>query len=79
MNQKFEMAENLSEYAVMPLCESTVTQEVTGDYTLPDYQPEVRRVLHVGVQILPPAKYVSGNRVELNGNLDYTLLYKSTS
>ena len=75
MNQKFEMTGNLSEYATMPLCASTVTQEVTGDYTLPDYQPEVRRVLYVGAQILPPAKYRSGTRVELNGGLDYTLVY----
>ena len=72
MDKKFEM---LSEYATESLYEGVVMSEVAKDYTLPDYQPEVRRVLHVGTQILPPAKYVTGNRAELNGTVEYTVLY----
>ena len=75
MNQKFQNSEPWSREVSMPLYEGVVFQEISGEYTLPDYHPEVRRVLHVDAQLLPPAKYVSGNRVEPNGGVDYTLLY----
>ncbi len=62
-------------YLTVPLCDRTVTSEVSGDYTLPDYQPEIRRMLWVRPTVLPPAKYVGGGQVELNGTVDYELLY----
>ncbi len=58
-----------------PLCEKTAGVDVSGDFTLPDYQSEIRRVLHVFPTVLPPAKYVSGDTVEMSGNVDYLLLY----
>ena len=59
----------------MPLCERTVTTELSNDYTLPDYQPEIRRILKVIPSILPPAKYIGGNNAEFNGTIDYNMLY----
>ena len=59
----------------MPICDKTLSTEISTDFTLPDYQVEIRRILRVTPQILPPAKYVSGNSAELNGNIDYELLY----
>ncbi len=59
----------------MPLCDKTLSTEISSDYTLPDYQPEIRRILRVNAQILPPAKYVGGNNAELSGTVDYNLLY----
>ena len=73
MNQYDEMQSH--EGLMLPLCNRIITTEISNDYTLPDYQPEVRRVLGVRENILPPAKYVSGDAVELNGAVDYTLLY----
>jgi hypothetical protein len=58
-----------------PMCESTVTNEVSCEYTLPDYLPEIRRLLYVTPTILPPAKYVGGNNAELDGTVDYQVLY----
>ncbi len=60
---------------LMPMCEKQVTTEVSGDFSLPDYQPEIRRILHVSYTILPPAKYVSGGGVEFNGSIEYQILY----
>ena len=31
-----------------------ITTEVIGDFTLPDYQPEIKRLLRIGVNLLPP-------------------------
>lgn len=59
----------------MPLSERTVTSELSNDYTLPDYQPEIRRLLYIGSTVLPPAKYVGGGNVELDGTVDYQILY----
>ena len=59
----------------MPMCDKTVTHETSGDFIIPDYQPELRRLLGVSERVLPPARYVSGKGVECNGTVDYTVLY----
>ena len=59
----------------MPMCDKTVTHETSGEFIIPDYQPELRRLLGVSERVLPPARYVSGKGVECNGTVDYTVLY----
>lgn len=58
-----------------PMCETTVTNEISCEYTLPDYLPEIRRLLYVTSTILPPAKYVGGSSAELDGTVDHQALY----
>jgi len=58
-----------------PMCETTVTNEISCEYTLPDYLPEIRRLLYVTNTILPPAKYVGGSSAEFDGTVDYQALY----
>ena len=62
-------------YMTFPICRQSVRQEQSSDYTLPDYRPEIRRLLHVGTTVMPPAKYVGGGRVELDGIVEYQILY----
>ena len=62
-------------YITVPLYERSFGTEVTGDFTLPDYQNEIRRILHVTPTVLPPAKYVSDGSVEFNGTVDYQVIY----
>lgn len=59
----------------MPICDKTVTSEITGDYTLPDYQPEIKRLIRVNACVLPPSKYVNDRQAELAGNIDYYVIY----
>lgn len=59
----------------LPVCDRAVTQEISGDFSLPDYQPEIKRLLRIGVSLLPPTAYASGENVELGGNMDYFVLY----
>lgn len=51
------------------------TAEVSEDFTIPDYQPEMRRV--VGVRATPTVdgKYLSGDELEADGGVTYTVLY----
>ena len=50
-----------------------LTAEVTGDFTLPDYQPEIKRLLRIGVNLLPPDPNKSSS--DLMGRMDYYVLY----
>ena len=50
----------------MPVCDRVSATEISNDYTLPDYQSEIRRVLYVGTSVLPPAKYVSTGGAEIS-------------
>lgn len=70
-----EIEMELPRWITVPLCDRTITTEVSGDCILPDYQPEIRRLLSVSPTILPPAKYISGGNAEFNGTVDYRILY----
>ena len=74
MNKEKTESEGLV-YITMPMCDRTVNHEASGEFIIPDYQPELRRLLSVSERVLPPAKYVSGKGVECNGTVDYTVLY----
>jgi len=75
MNSMDEMGMDFPQLITVSLCDRTVNTEVSGDFTLPDYQPELRRLLAVMPTPLPPAKYVESTGVELNGTVDYQVLY----
>ena len=62
-------------YFTVPLYERSFGSEVSGDFTLPDYYTDIRRILCVTPTVLPAAKYVGDNTAEFNGVVDYTLTY----
>lgn len=55
----------------------TVTIDVTEDVTLPDYLPEVRRIVGVRANTSVDGKYLSGDALEADGGVTYTVLYTS--
>ncbi len=59
----------------IPLCDKTVLCEVTGDFSLPDYQPEIKRLLRIRPCVLPPSHYAGAGNAEFSGVLDYYVLY----
>ncbi len=61
----------------MPVCRRTVNSDITEDFTLPDYYPEIRRVLCIRENLLPPSKFVNGSKLDISGVMDYTLVYLS--
>ncbi len=58
-----------------PCASRSAYGEAAGDFTLPDYQSEIRRILHVFTNVMPPSKYVGENSLELNGSVDFTVCY----
>ena len=78
INQKEMQAMNMNlntEGMQIPLCHKSVLTEVAGDFSLPDYQPEIKRLLRIRPCVLPPASYVGAGNAEFSGTLDYYVLY----
>ncbi|MCQ2430209.1 MAG: DUF3794 domain-containing protein [Clostridia bacterium] len=59
----------------VPLCRRQVSAELNGDFSLPDYQPEIRRLLRINAAVRPPARYAGSGSVDLGGTVDYFVLY----
>lgn len=59
----------------LPICDRTVTTEVTGEISLPDYQPEIKRLLRVSATVGVPNHYVGGGAMEFTGTVDYCVYY----
>ncbi len=59
----------------IPLCDKSVLTEVSGDFSLPDYQPEIKRLLRIRPCVLPATPYAGSGNAEFSGTLDYYVLY----
>lgn len=59
----------------LPIDDRTVTTEVSGEVSLPDYQPEIKRLLRVSATVQPPAHYVGGGAMEFTGTVDFCIYY----
>lgn len=59
------------------VCDKTAMSEVSLEYHMPDYEPQVRRLLRVDVTVLPPASYVGSGNASFSGNLRFDILYCS--
>lgn len=55
--------------------QSETQQEVSCDVMLPDYRPEIRRVISVEGTASCEGKYLSGDELEIDGSVTYTVLY----
>ncbi len=56
-------------------CLTTLTHDCTEDFTLPDYMPEIRRVIAVEASPLPESRFLTGAAMEFGGTITYSVLY----
>lgn len=68
---------NMGRHMQLCVCDRTLTGEVTTEYSMPDYQPEIRRLLRVSATVMPPATYVGAGNAELSGTVRYDILYSA--
>jgi len=59
----------------VPVCEKTVVTELSDDLILPDYRPEIRRLLRISASLPTPSPYVSSDMAEFSGDVIYSILY----
>lgn len=69
--------QNATGRITMPIIRREINSDVSEDFTLADYYPEIRKVLYVREALLTPSKFVSGNKIDVSGVIDYDLVYVS--
>ncbi len=52
-----------------------VLTELSSDFTLPDYYPEIRKLLRIETNVSPAGRYIGGGAVEFSGRVDYDMIY----
>ena len=52
--------------------------DISEEFTLPEYEPEIKKILRVTARVLPAGKYVGGGRAEFAGSVVYGLIYRGT-
>lgn len=66
---------NFENRAQKDLVTDAVFTESNEEFILPDYMPEIGRVLRVSATLLPEEHYVGSDGTEFSGRLEYRLLY----
>ena len=72
-----KQAQDSSFFARVETAGDKLRTESVGDYSIPDYQPEIRRVLRVRTRVLPSGRYRRGGRTECAGLCVHTVLYST--
>lgn len=57
----------------------TETKEIGAEYALPDYLPDVTRLLRTHARVENPEKYCSGDTVEYEGRVCFCVLYATSN
>ncbi|MBE6590010.1 MAG: hypothetical protein E7643_07505 [Ruminococcaceae bacterium] len=57
------------------LSDRRIVTELSSDFSLPDYQPEIKRLLRVRATVSPTDKYIGAGNAEFSGTVDYSILY----
>ncbi len=71
------MEQYTNETVTQLLYDATPGTDLSGEFSLPDYLPDVRRVLYVTAEPHTTGRYMNGERLELEGTTEITLLYLS--
>lgn len=66
---------NIGYFPQMLICDKHSSVELNSDFTLPDYQPEIRRLLLTKATILPQSEYIGNGNAEINGEINYKITY----
>ncbi len=66
---------NIGYFPQMPVCDKHSSVELNSDFSLPDYQPEIRRLLSTRVVFLPHNEYIGNGNAEISGDINYKITY----
>ena len=58
--------------------EKNLGTDIASEFVLPDYRPEIKRLLRVKAIPLPIDKYIGGSAAELAGTVEFQVLYAAT-
>ena len=66
---------NIGYFPQMPVCDKHFFSELSSDFSLPDYQPEIKRLLSTRISLLPPSEYLGNSNASLSAEAHYHVLY----
>ncbi len=70
-------APNSESYIQMPCFEGSIPCELSADYILPDTYPDVKRILRTTASPVIINRYISGDKAEFSGAVDYSVIFSS--
>ena len=59
----------------IPACDKVITSELSGELILPDYLPEVKRLIRVTSRVAPMSRYIIPGSVSYSGTVNFEMLY----
>ncbi|MBQ9510295.1 MAG: DUF3794 domain-containing protein [Clostridia bacterium] len=62
---------------VTRIFEETTTKEITAEYNLPDYLPDVTRILCTDAKLCRAGKYINGSVLEFDGEIYFSVIYST--
>lgn len=70
-----EITESTQNTYAAPFVNMRLNSDVSDEFTLADYFPEVRRVISVTAKAIPEGKFISGNEIDCDGIVSFTVTY----
>ena len=58
-----------------PLVDRVIMTDLSTDFSLPDYRPEIKRLLRVRACVMPVDAYIGVGNAQMNGRVEYSVLY----
>lgn len=65
----------MNDYITTPICEKNMSGDFITELSMPDYEPEIRRLLRVDLTLTPAMGFFDTNKVGMNGEIIYNILY----
>ena len=72
MDMFMQNSENDTGHTVLTKAyEGSAAKEISADYNLPDYLPDINRLLKVSAKLAESSKYLSGDMLEYDGKVKF--------
>ena len=66
---------NIGYFPQMPVCDKHSSVELNSDFSLPDYQTEIRRLLSTRIIFPPQNEHIGNGNAEISGEIHYKITY----
>lgn len=73
--ENYNKGEFVPEQFRICVCDKKESAELSEEFTLPDYRPEINKLLKIDAVPTPPVQYIGSGKVELSGSICYDVLY----
>jgi len=74
-NPIIQLLEGTNDNIFSPYLDMTVSGEVSDEFTLADYYPEIRRVVSVTARAIPEGKFISSGKIDCDGTVAFNVIY----